>query len=181
MYLEPKWLRYNFVFQKNRSSIDNAPPSRKFPHRQQNFFRLCDPLGGMLLCGRGPICQPRHRTEKCRLGSKPRDISNSQPIGMKWVKKMRAMGVEPGQKGLRDRNSPMCTLSQNGYGAILSSRKTDPALTPVFLFTHQSLLLNAPPLPHISPPTTKLPQTVRSSWGNAPARSGPDLPAPAPD
>ena len=36
---------------------------------------------------------------------------------MKWVKKMRAMGVEPGQKGLRDRNSPMCTLSQNGYGA----------------------------------------------------------------
>jgi len=23
----------------------------------------------------------------------------------------------PGQKGLRDRNSPTCTLSQNGYGA----------------------------------------------------------------
>ena len=101
----------------------------------------------MLLHGRGPICQPRHRTEKCQLGSKPRDISNSQPIKMKRVKKMTAMGVEPGQKGLRDRNSPMCTLSQNGYGAILSSRKQDPALTPVFLFTDQSLLPNAPP-PH---------------------------------
>ena len=99
----------------------------------------------MLLRCRGPICQPRHRTEKCRLGSKPRDIPNSQPRWMKWVKKMRAMGVEPGQKGLRDRNSPMCTLSQNGYGAILSSRKTDPALTLVFLVAHQSLLLNAPP------------------------------------
>ena len=112
-----------FLF-THQSLLLNAPPhSRTFPHRQQNFFRLCDPLGGMLLRGRGPICQPRHRTEKCRLGSKPRDISNSQPMGMKWVKKMRAMGVEPGQKGLRDRNSPMCALSQNGYGAILSSRK----------------------------------------------------------
>ena len=118
--------------------------------------------------------------QKCRLGSKPRDISNSHPIGMKRVKKMTALGVEPGQKGLRDRNSPMCTLSQNGYGAILSSRKTDPALTLVFLFAHQSLLPNAPP-PTQSPPATKLLQTVRSSWGNAPARSGPDLPAPAPN
>ena len=27
----------------------------------------------------------------------------------------------PGQKGLRDRNSPTCTLSQNGYGAALIS------------------------------------------------------------
>ena len=24
--------------------------------------------------------------------------------------------LNPGQKGLRDRNSPTCTLSQNGYG-----------------------------------------------------------------
>ena len=108
----------------HQSLLPNAPPpSRTFPHRQHNFFRLCDPLGGMLLRGRGPICQPRHRTEKCRLGSKPRDISNSQPIGIKGFKKKGAMGVEPGQKGLHDRNSPMCTLSQNGYGTILFSRK----------------------------------------------------------
>ena len=25
--------------------------------------------------------------------------------------------LNPGSKGLRDRNSPTCTLSQNGYGA----------------------------------------------------------------
>ena len=25
-------------------------------------------------------------------------------------------GIDPMQKGLRKRNSPMCTLSQNGYG-----------------------------------------------------------------
>ena len=29
----------------------------------------------------------------------------------------RAKSFEPATKGLRDRNSPMCTLSQNGYGA----------------------------------------------------------------
>ena len=29
---------------------------------------------------------------------------------------MTAEGVEPAKEGLRDRNSPMCTLSQNGYG-----------------------------------------------------------------
>ncbi len=32
----------------------------------------------------------------------------------------RAPGIEPmTKKGLRDRNSPTCTLSQNGYGDIL--------------------------------------------------------------
>ena len=33
------------------------------------------------------------------------------------------------EKGLLDSISPMCTLSQNGCGTILFSRKTDPALT----------------------------------------------------
>ena len=32
----------------------------------------------------------------------------------------------PGQKGLRDRNSPTCTLSQNGYGAGLILRFGSP-------------------------------------------------------
>ena len=167
--------------EKTDPALTTPPPSRKFPHRQQNFFRLCDPLGGMLLCGRGPICQPRHRTEKCRLGSKPRDISNSQPIGIKRVQKMRAMGVEPGQKGLRDRNSPMCTLSQNGYGAILSSRKTDPALTLVFLVAHQSLLPNAPPPTHVRTGNKTSSDCAILFWGNGPARPGPDLPASAPN
>ena len=31
--------------------------------------------------------------------------------------------LNPGQKGLRDRNSPTCTLSQNGYGASYSVQK----------------------------------------------------------
>ena len=29
---------------------------------------------------------------------------------------MRPEGIEPRRKGLRERNSPFCTLSQNGYG-----------------------------------------------------------------
>jgi hypothetical protein len=29
------------------------------------------------------------------------------------------VGLNPGQKGLRRRNSPTCTLSQNGYGELL--------------------------------------------------------------
>jgi hypothetical protein len=33
------------------------------------------------------------------------------------------MGFEPRQKGLRDRNSPTCTLSQNGYGTKHTSQK----------------------------------------------------------
>ena len=33
------------------------------------------------------------------------------------------MGSEPRQKGLRDRNSPTCTLSQNGYGTKHTSQK----------------------------------------------------------
>ena len=36
-------------------------------------------------------------------------------------------GSNPGQKGLRMRNSPMCTLSQNGYGECLwASGRLDP-------------------------------------------------------
>ena len=31
----------------------------------------------------------------------------------------KGAGLEPAKKGLRDRNNPMCTLSQNGYGASL--------------------------------------------------------------
>ena len=34
---------------------------------------------------------------------------------MKW--EVRVAGIEPHEKGLRMRNRPMCTLSQNGYGA----------------------------------------------------------------
>ena len=34
----------------------------------------------------------------------------------------------PDEKGLRDRNSPMCTLSQNGYGDTLWSTKVLPTL-----------------------------------------------------
>ena len=68
-------------------------------------------------------------------------------------------------KGLRDRTSPMCTLSQNGCGAILSSRKKDPALRPVHMFTHQPLTPNAPvflfthqPLmPNAPPPSPAFP------------------------
>jgi len=33
------------------------------------------------------------------------------------------VGLEPRPKGLRDRNSPTCTLSQNGYGASYSVQK----------------------------------------------------------
>ena len=32
---------------------------------------------------------------------------------------VQALGIEPPKVGVRDRNSPMCTLSQNGYGACL--------------------------------------------------------------
>ena len=35
-----------------------------------------------------------------------------------------------GQKGLRDRNSPRCTLSQNGYGEKISALQCDRILKP---------------------------------------------------
>jgi hypothetical protein len=34
----------------------------------------------------------------------------------KWKVLCQGAGFETGEKGLRDRNSPTCTLSQNGYG-----------------------------------------------------------------
>ena len=34
---------------------------------------------------------------------------------------MHLEGIEPMQKGLRKRNSPMCTVSQNGYGVHAGS------------------------------------------------------------
>ena len=36
----------------------------------------------------------------------------------------KGAGLEPAKKGLRDRNSPMCTLSQNGYGANFPAKIT---------------------------------------------------------
>ena len=35
---------------------------------------------------------------------------------------VHTVGFVPRQKGLRDRNSPTCTLSQNGYGASSESQ-----------------------------------------------------------
>jgi len=37
----------------------------------------------------------------------------------KWKALRQGAGFEPGEKGLRHRNSRFCTLSQNGYGADL--------------------------------------------------------------
>ena len=47
----------------------------------------------------------------------PETQGHSLPEGL-TEGSMKAGGLEPAKTGLRDRISPICTLSQNGYGRI---------------------------------------------------------------
>ena len=89
---------------------------------------------------------------------------------MKWVKKMRAMGVEPGQKGLRDRNSPMCTLSQNGYGARRSELNCAEEIVLAALEAPaDDTMIRASTIGH-----QEIQQAVAFSTGHAVLKAGPD-------
>ena len=49
-------------------------------------------------------------------------------IHVRGQKSWTMIRLEPRQKGLRDRNSPTCTLSQNGYGTPFGGQMGPPNL-----------------------------------------------------
>ena len=80
------------------------------------------------------------------------------------------MGVEPAQKGLRDRNSPMCTLSQNGYGARRSELICPEEIVLAALEAPaDDTMIRASTIGH-----QEIQQAVAFSTGHAVLKAGPD-------
>ena len=67
------------------------------------------------------ICKQMKKSIKSSSAKSPETQGHSLPEGLAEGS-MKAGGLEPAKTGLRDRISPICTLSQNGYGNILVLR-----------------------------------------------------------
>ena len=84
---------------------------------------------------------------------------------------MKAAGIEPAQKkGLRHRNSPMCTLSQNGYGARRSELNCAEEIVLAALEAPaDDTMIRASTIGH-----QEIQQAVAFSTGHAVLKAGPD-------
>ena len=117
----------------------------------------------------GPIGPAPRGALKIELGKKPRNKcaqiapSVKEGGGQQWESSL-------GQKGLRDRNSPMCTLSQNGYGARRSELNCAEEIVLAALEAPaDDTMIRASTIGH-----KEIQQAVAFSTGHAVLKAGPD-------
>ena len=85
-----------------------------------DFQNLCRRLPMRLavhLWNMARIRKQMKKSIKSSSAKSPETQGHSLPEGL-TEGSMKAGGLEPAKTGLRDRISPICTLSQNGYGRI---------------------------------------------------------------